>query len=188
MKNNIAKMTCLDVYLSSLTKEEFEYVKPNIKSVAYKGMPIMSWDIHIENYHDSLERARKQNEINHVMVMAEKYNWNNDLKSEFYKNDYEALIITDKLQNIIWVNDGFSKMTGYPKKFAINKTPKFLQGEKTSAKTKKIIWENILKDKPFQEVITNYKKDRTPYKCEIKIIPLYSQETTHYIAFERKIG
>ena len=108
--------------------------------------------------------------------------------SEFSKNDYEALIITDKNQNIIWVNDGFSKMTGYPKKEALNKTPKFLQGEKTSAETKKKIWQNILLDKPFKEVIINYKKDQTPYKCEVKILPLYNKQTTHYIAFERKIG
>lgn len=126
--------------------------------------------------------------MKHVMAMAEKYRWNNDLESEFSKNDYEALIVTDKGQNIIWVNEGFSKMTGYAKKDAINKTPKFLQGEKTSATTKKRIWQHILEDKPFTEHIINYKKDQTPYKCEVKIIPLYNQETTHYIAFERKIA
>lgn len=188
MKNNLDEMTCLDVYLSSLTEDEFEDVKPKIQNNNFNAMPIMSWDIHIENYHNKLIEARKQAEMKHVLTMAKKFNWNNDLKSEFSKNDYEALIITDKSQNIIWVNKGFTKMTGYPKNFAINNTPKFLQGEKTSAIIKKRIWQNILRDKPFKEIIINYKKDQTPYKCEVKIIPLYSNETTHYIAFERKIG
>lgn len=188
MKNNLDGMTCLDVYLSSLSNDEFEDVKPKIQNSDSKAMPIMSWDVHIENYHDSLLQARKQAEMKYVLTLAEKFNWNNDLKSEFIKNEYEALIVTDKRQNIIWVNKGFTKMTGYPKKYAINNTPRFLQGEKTSAITKKRIWQNILRDKPFKEIIINYKKDQTPYKCEVKIIPLYNQKTTHYIAFERKIG
>ena len=188
MKNNLEEMTCLDVYLSGLSEDEYKTVKPDLQNSGHKGMPIMSWDIHIENYHHKLIEARKKIEMKHVLSMAEKFTWDNNLEAEFSKNDYEALIITDKSQNIIWVNDGFSKMTGYSKKYALNKTPRFLQGEKTSAETKKKIWQNILLDKPFQEIIINYKKDQTPYKCKVKIIPLYSQETTHYIAFERKIG
>jgi hypothetical protein len=40
---------------------------------------------------------------------------------------------------------------------------------------------------PFTEVITNYRKDKTPYKCEVKIIPLYKEKVTHFLAIERKV-
>lgn len=60
MKNSLDEMTCLDVYLSDLTKDEFESIKPKIKNRDYKTMPIMSWDVHIENYHNRLIEARKK--------------------------------------------------------------------------------------------------------------------------------
>ena len=78
-------------------------------------------------------------------------------------------------------------MTGYSKKFAINKTPNFLQGENTLKTTKKRIRTKLELLKPFTEVITNYRKDKTPYKCEVKIIPLYKEKVTHFLAIERKV-
>ena len=41
--------------------------------------------------------------------------------------------------------------------------------------------------KPFTEVIVNYRKDNTPYKCEVKIIPLYKEKVTHFLAIEKKV-
>ena len=35
---------------------------------------------------------------------------------------------------------------------------------------------------------TNYKKDKTAYKCEVQIIPMYSDETTHFIALEKQVS
>jgi len=113
----------------------------------------------------------------------------NDINKAFEINDYEALIITDSNQNIIWVNNGFTQMTGYSKTFALNKTPRFLQGDKTSIYAKKRIRQNISKNKPFREVIVNHKKDGSTYKCEVKILPLFNKnETTHYMAFEKRVG
>jgi hypothetical protein len=78
-------------------------------------------------------------------------------------------------------------MTGYTKKEAINRTPRFLQGENTSLKAKKNIKQQLKSNTPFKEVIINHKKDNSSYKCEVKIYPLYNKETTHYIAFEKQV-
>lgn len=81
-------------------------------------------------------------------------------------------------------------MTGYEKEFALNKTPRFLQGEKTKESTRKRIKEKLLKGKPFKDVIINYRKDKTSYKCELHIIPLHNNETTkitHFLALEKEI-
>jgi len=77
-------------------------------------------------------------------------------------------------------------MTGYSKKFALNKTPNFLQGEATETETKKRIRTKLEHLKPFTEIIVNYRKDKTPYKCEVKIIPLYKDRVTHFLAIEKK--
>ena len=105
-----------------------------------------------------------------------------------HKNDYEAIIATDLNRKIIWVYNGFSEMTGYSKRLALDKTPTFLQGEKTSSKTKERIRQKLKLNKPFKEVIINYKKDKTPYRCEVQIIPLYKDGTTHFMALEKQVS
>jgi PAS domain S-box-containing protein len=150
-------------------------------------MPLTSWDIYIDNFHNLLSESKKKVELAQVTELAEKYNWQNDLEHVFSELEYEALIITDINQNIIWVNEGFTTMTGYTHKFALNKTPRFLQGEQTSTATKNRIRNKIMRNQPFKEVIINHKKDKTTYKCEVNIIPLYSKETTHFIAFEKQV-
>jgi len=153
----------------------------------YKTMPLTSWDIYIDNYHQLLAESKKRVELQQVAMLAEKYNWQNDLHSVFSTLEYEALIITDINQYIIWVNEGFTTMTGYSQKYALNKTPRFLQGVQTSIETKKRIRQKIKAQQPFREIIVNHKKDKTPYKCEVNIIPLYNKETTHFIAFEKQV-
>ncbi|QCE42789.1 PAS domain-containing protein [Psychroserpens sp. NJDZ02] len=187
MKYDLAEMNSLDIYLSSLTNEEYDKIKHKIGTRKSKPMPLLSWDIYMDGYHKRMTEARKRIELEKVLSFAIQFNWQNDLEIAFSENDYEALIITDKNQKIIWVNDGFTSMTGYSKSFALNKTPRFLQGEKTSLRTKASIKSKIELDKPFKEVIINHRKDKSMYKCEVKIIPLYYKETTHFIALEKQV-
>lgn len=188
MKYNIGEMKALDIYISNLSVEEYEDVKFCIQDYKSKAMPLLSWDIFKDSFSKIVSQGIKDDEFNKVLSFAKKFDWQNDLPSVFAKNDYEALIITDIHQNIIWVNDGFTTMTGYSKKYAVNKTPKFLQGEKTSAEVTKRINEKLSLNKPFREVIVNHRKDNSTYKCEVKIFPLYSDKITHYIALEKKVG
>jgi len=186
MKNPMY-MSCLDIYESNSKMSRLKKFQDAKDTGKFKAMPLMSWDIFMTDYHGRIAEALKHVELTQVLSLAQKFNWKNNLEKAFEDNDYEALIITDKDQNIIWVNNGFTEMTGYPKTFALHKTPRFLQGEKTSKHTKSRIRQNIINDKPFREVIINHKKDGTPYKCEVHIMPLYNEETTHFIAFERQV-
>lgn len=188
MKHNLADMMCLDLYLSSLSEEQKKDIDLNIPESNAKIMPLLSWDIYSQNFYNEAERLKKENDIEEFTALAKKLNWQNDIESIFKDQAFDALVITNLEKQIVWVNNGFSDMTGYTKKHAINKTPAFLQGAETSAETKKRIREKILQNVPFTDVIINYKKDNTPYKCEIKIIPLYNSETTHFLALEREVG
>ncbi len=149
--------------------------------------PLVSWNFFIESFQETSMRLKKESEISFLISLSEKYKWKNDLKQLFLENDYEALVLTDEQQKIVWVNDGFTDMTGYPKNFAINKNPKFLQGEATSKFDNSNIKNKLINNEVFSGVIINYKKDNTIYKCEVKIIPLYNNDTTHYLAFEREV-
>ncbi|NQX85944.1 MAG: PAS domain-containing protein [Flavobacteriaceae bacterium] len=185
MKHNLYDMMCLDIYLSHISDIDYKVLKIDTKTNA--SMPLLSWDLYKDAHQQRLKDAKKASELQQVLSFAEKFKWQNDINLAFLENDYEALIITDKNQNVIWVNEGFTEMTGYSKKFAINKTPRFLQGKSTNLATKKRVRERIIKNQPFKTIITNYKKDNTPYKCEVKIIPLYNNDTTHFIAFEKQV-
>ena len=188
MKHSLSEMNTLDIYLSCLSNDQYRRIKPALGINTLKTMPLVSWDIFLEGYQKQLSEAKKRVELDQVLDFAQKFKWENDLQTTFAESDYEALILTDKNQNILWVNEGFTTMTGYSKKFALNKTPRFLQGENTSLETKKQIRKQITLDKPFQNVITNHRKDRSTYICEVKIVPLHTDHTTHFIAFERQVG
>ena len=188
MKNSLSQMNTLDIYLSSLSKDQYRRIKPALGINPLKTMPLVSWDIFLEGYQKQLSEAKKRVELNQVLDFAQKFKWENNLQKTFAESDYEALILTDKNQNILWVNEGFTTMTGYTKTFAVNKTPRFLQGKETSPEAKARIKSKIAQGRPFQDIITNHRKDNSTYKCEVNIIPLYGAETIHFIAFERKVA
>ncbi|MCH9660234.1 MAG: PAS domain-containing protein [Bacteroidetes bacterium] len=188
MKYELSNMMCLDVYLSHLSLEEHQNIKELVRPSTLKPLPLASWDLFMEHTHHRGARSSKKVEVNQVLSMAQKYHWKNDVQSILNEHEFDALIITDASQKIIWVNDGFSTMTGYSKKFAINKHPNFLQGAKTTSRSKQLFKKKIKRDQPFKEVIVNYRKDKTVYNCEVVIIPLYHNTTTHYLALERKVG
>lgn len=187
MKFNLSEMMCLDIYTSSLSCEEYDKIKTQIKPSSAQIMPLLSWDIFSEHYIKTLENLKIENDIKTVKAFAERAKWKNEMDFIFNDQEFDALIITDAQQNIVWVNDGFTKMTGYSKTFAINKKPQFLQGINTSTKTKKRIRNKLNNLEPFTEIIMNYRKDNTPYECEVKIIPMYNDNVTHFLAIEKQV-
>ena len=187
MTKNLNNMMCLDIYLSLLNKEELEAVNYEPKFEEIQTMPLMSWDIYSDHHFNQLKELKRAQDILQVKTLGYKLNWNVDINNLFQEEDFEAIVITDLEQKIIWVNDGFTEMTGYSKKEALNKTPRFLQGPETNMGTKERIRTRLAGIEPFKEVITNYKKNRSPYACEVKIFPLYNERTTHYIALEKRV-
>ncbi|GGD23694.1 PAS domain-containing protein [Hyunsoonleella pacifica] len=189
MKHNLYNMMCLDIYLSSLSKSDYEAVSKTISNTSRIMVPLTSWDIYSQGYHETLNEAERLEDIKKVKAYAEKLNWQNNIDFIFEKTAFEAILITDLNQNIVWVNKGFTKMTGYLKNEVLNKTPRVLQGLKTTDDSRRKIKEKLTLNLPFTEVITNHKKDGTPYKCEVKIFPLHSNTgKTHFIALERQVA
>ena len=150
--------------------------------------PLSSMDI-FADYSDKIkEQARRKTEMKSLQSFAEKFNWNTPLNFMLEK-DYEALILTQKDQTIVWTNKGFSNMTGYPANFAKGKKPNFLQGKNTSAITKKNIKNLVTSGTNFSEVLANYRKNGEEYLCKIDIYPIKNieQQITHFLALEKEI-
>lgn len=149
--------------------------------------PLQSWDIFSEYLVLRAADARKEADLLQLNLFKSRYQWNYDTEA-ILTEDYTTIVITNALQNIEWVNGGFSEMTGYPKTFAKGKHPRFLQGPDTSQTTKNEIKETLSSQKPVSKQLLNYKKDGTPYLCDIKIIPLFdtNDTLTHFMALEKK--
>lgn len=188
MKNNPGNMSCLDFYLSSLNQDESKKFEQILSPRKKCTPPLLCWDIFMEGYHRKNQDSKKQQEIRDLIKLSKKFKWKNNPEQIAGNNFYDALVITDLSKTIIWVSDGFTSMTGYPKTQAINHSPVFLQGPETSEESKNSIRRKIKRNKPFKEVIINYRKDKTPYKCELKIFPLAVEKTTHFLALEREIA
>jgi len=148
--------------------------------------PLSSFNYHLENYNGLVRGFRRKKDVNQV----EKYLKNcfsSELTSKIYDCDYDALVLSDKNQKIIWVNDGFKEMTGYSKKYAVGKKPSFLQGEKTSLHVKTQLNKELALNHTFSGSILNYRRNGELYFCHITILPVYNldEKLKYYLALEK---
>lgn len=184
----MANMVCLDLFLTSLSSEDYKKIETAIQPAAVCA-PLLSMDLYSGNFHNSLELEKRKLDLSELFEMEP------GLYSSFdhqlvLQQSYDALVLTDMQQNIAWVNKGFTKMTGYPAKYALGKTPKFLQGEKTLQEATHRIRKQLGQKEIFSEIVINYRKNKQEYKCAITIIPLFNQENslTHYLAIEKEVA
>ncbi|MAO65780.1 MAG: PAS domain S-box protein [Balneola sp.] len=116
------------------------------------------------------------------------------LLEQAIKHDYDSILITDlSLEKpgpkIVYVNDGFTRMTGYSKEEAIGNTPRMLQGEKTDRKVLDRLKERLIEGQAFFGHTVNYKKDGSEFINQWDIHPLTndSGEITHWVSYQRDI-
>lgn len=101
-----------------------------------------------------------------------------------------SVIITDANEKIEYVNPGFTKMTGYTLEEVRGKKPgDFLQGQLTSAETKREIRESINSQKPLYTEILNYHKNGTSYWVSLAINPVFDKngKIERYISIQSNV-
>jgi diguanylate cyclase (GGDEF)-like protein/PAS domain S-box-containing protein len=90
---------------------------------------------------------------------------------------------------IVYVNEAFCRMTGYAAEEIVGKTPRILQGPKTS-RTELVRLRRLLsRGEPFEGELINYRKDGSEYLLEWHIAPLRDEagEITHWVASQRDV-
>ena len=102
----------------------------------------------------------------------------------------DAVVITDADGYTIWVNESFSKITGYSLNDMMNKKPGLvLQGAETDEKTNQRISECLQNRTSCQEVILNYTKDGQKYWLDLTIDPVFDEKGNlkQFIAIEKDV-
>ena len=187
MKHNLANMMSLDFFIASQDEQDYTAIKPLLTPSESVQLTTTSFGLYIDYFSDEMNKVSRRNYIDMIKEFAAKFQWTNNVDEIFKNEAFETIVLTNNKQEIVWVNSGFKKMTGYSKNFALKKTPSFLQGTDTCEETKTRIRKKISINKPFKEIVLNYRQDKIAYKCEIKIFPLTYKNTTHYIALENTI-
>lgn len=100
-----------------------------------------------------------------------------------------AVIITDAAGRIEWVNDGFTRITGFPATEALGCKPgDFLQGPETDPATVEAMRAAIAAGQSFENEVVNYRKDGTPYWIAIEAQPIYENGVLRrFIAIESDV-
>ena len=85
------------------------------------------------------------------------------------------VVITDANENIEWVNESFTKKTGYAISEVIGRTLAFLHGPETAMEALLNIWNGIRNRVPVTEEILNYAKDGSPFWTKNNINPVFDE-------------
>jgi PAS domain S-box-containing protein len=111
------------------------------------------------------------------------------LKNLALNSSAYSTIITDNKGKIIWVNNAFSKITGYSFEETINKNPRILKSGKHSKKFYTDLWNTIANGEIWKGEIINRKKDGTIYYEKVSIFPVLdiSNKITNYISTKEDI-
>ena len=103
----------------------------------------------------------------------------------------QGVTITDpnKPDNpIVYVNDGFTRLSGYTREEAIGRNCRFLQGKDTSAETVATIRQAMHEARPCFVEVQNYRKDGTPFWNALSIAPIFEDDRlTHFVGVQTDI-
>ncbi|WP_375559381.1 PAS domain-containing protein [Bernardetia sp. OM2101] len=126
---------------------------------------------------DITERKEAEKELDKLSVVA--------------RETSNAIVITDAQGYTTWVNEGFTRTTGYTLPEIIGKKPgKLLQGRGTNFDHVLAIREGLKSKKPFTQEVLNYDKQGNEYWLELNITPVIdklSGEITQFIGIETDV-
>lgn len=100
-----------------------------------------------------------------------------------------AIVITDRRGSVIWVNEAFTRLTGYGSEEIIGNTIEILQSGEHDKVYYQNLWQTILSGEVWEGEIINRKKDDSTYLEMQTITPVLDskKEITHFIAIKQDI-
>lgn len=109
-------------------------------------------------------------------------------------SDYDSIVITtlqleEPGPEIVYVNDGFTRMTGYSREEAIGNTPRMLQGPKSDRAVLEKLKKRLTEGQAFFGHTVNYRKDGSEFINQWDIHPLTNEEgeITHWVSYQHDI-
>ena len=104
---------------------------------------------------------------------------------------HNAVILTDAAGRIEWVNDGFTRLTGYTLTEVLGRKPgAVLQGPDSDPRVRDRMRAAIRGEEGFEVEILNYHKSGRAYWVAVEARPIYDEigRVTHFMAIESDIS
>jgi PAS domain S-box-containing protein len=91
---------------------------------------------------------------------------------------------------LVYVNDGFVKLTGYQRDEVLGQNCRFLQGEATKEEPVTRMREAIENEESVTVELRNYRKDGTMFWNRVTLSPIKNQtgDVTHYLGFQEDVS
>lgn len=104
-----------------------------------------------------------------------------------------GIVIADARKDdfpLIYANQAFERLTGYPKKEILGKNCRFLQGTDTKQDGKKRIRAALRNHKQVTVVLRNYTKKGKRFYNELHLAPIFDDEgaLTHYVGIQTDVS
>ncbi|GGO38929.1 sensor domain-containing diguanylate cyclase [Deinococcus humi] len=91
-----------------------------------------------------------------------------------------GLLVTDAQRRIVYVNEAFSRVTGYTLQEVSGRTCAFLQGAETDPADIAFMRGCLDRGEPFERVVLNYRKDGRPLWYRLRVQPMFVDGTLEY--------
>ncbi|WP_192034878.1 PAS domain S-box protein [Halomonas sp. YLGW01] len=90
---------------------------------------------------------------------------------------------------LIYVNQGFERLTGYSTDEILYRDCRFLQNDDHDQPGLARIRQALLEGRPCREILRNYKKDGTLFFNELSITPMYDEQEdiTYYLGVQKDV-
>ena len=90
---------------------------------------------------------------------------------------------------LVYINEGFERLTGYAASAVLGRNCRFLQGEQTDPEAVASLREAIGDETTASVELVNYRRDGTPFWNRVQLSPVFDDDgrLTHYLGFQNDV-
>lgn len=89
---------------------------------------------------------------------------------------------------LVYANEAFERVTGYPVSEVVGRNCRFLQGEESDSEAVEAMRRAVEEAEPVTVELVNYRKDGTSFWNEVTIAPVCEEgELTHFVGFQNDV-
>lgn len=176
-------------------QSQFLFVGLNSKANSVLYQPIqerhfMMFNVFMQNVQSIFSNHQRSAEIESQLAVIEKSAAELRKLSLIATKTKNGVIITDSHGHVEWVNEAFSKISGYALPEIIGKKPKdFLQGKHTDDVSRQKLSQALWNKEDIEMTVVNYNKSGEPYYNQLEIISVFNEQGEHvnFIALQKDI-
>lgn len=130
---------------------------------------------------DTLDTRRRAHQVDYLVSALEEVE--------------ESVVITEGRPidppgpRVVWVNDAFTRLTGYDRAEIVGASLRMLRGPKTNPETLAQVWTAMKEEQSIQAECINHRADGEPYVAAWSVTPVRDDEghLTHWVSIQRDI-